>query len=237
MKKSMLRKVLLLACSAVLLVCLSVGATLAYLTSQDTVTNTFTVGKVDITLDEAAIEEDEKTGNWVEDSTKPRVEDGNAYHLMPGLTYAKDPTVTVLKGSEPSYVRILVTINKIDKLMEIFPDSYNEELGIFMLEDFVGDTWNSTVWPCNSVTANTDGTYTYEFRHNGIVTTEASKNNVLPDLFEKIVVPGDVTNAQLANLNGLNIEVVAQAIQAAGFSDADAAWKEFKAPAVSTPGT
>lgn len=236
MKKSMLRKVLLLACSAVLLVCLSVGATLAYLTSQDTVTNTFTVGKVDITLDEAAIKEDKATGDWVEDSTKARVE-GNAYHLMPGLTYAKDPTVTVIAGSEPSYVRILVTINKIDKLMEIFPDSYNEELGIFMLEDFVGDTWNSTVWPCNSVTDNTDGTYTYEFRHNGIVTTEASKNNVLPDLFEKIVVPGDVTNAQLANLDGLNIEVVAQAIQAAGFSDADAAWKEFKAPAVPTPGT
>lgn len=236
MKKSMLRKVLLLACSAVLLVCLSVGATLAYLTSQDTVTNTFTVGKVDITLDEAAIKEDKATGNWVEDSSKSRTE-GNAYHLMPGLTYAKDPTVTVKAGSEPSYVRILVTINKIDKLMEIFPDSYNKELKIFMLEDFVGGTWNSTVWPCNSVTANTDGTYTYEFRHNGIVTTEASKNNVLPDLFEKIVVPGDVTNAQLADLNGLNIKVVAQAIQAAGFSDADAAWKEFKAPATSTPGT
>lgn len=237
MKKSMLRKVLLLACSAVLLVCLSVGATLAYLTSQtEEVKNTFTVGKVAITLDEAAIEEDEKTGNWVEDSDATRVKT-NAYHLMPGLTYAKDPTVTVIADSEPSYVRILVTINKIDKLMEIFPDSYNEELGIFMLEDFVGDTWNSTVWPCNSVTANTDGTYTYEFRHNGIVTTEASKNNVLPDLFEKIVVPGDVTNAQLADLDGLNIKVVAQAIQAAGFSDADAAWKEFKAPAVSTPGT
>lgn len=236
MKKSMLRKVLLLACSAVLLVCLSVGATLAYLTSQDTVTNTFTVGKVDITLDEAAIKEDKATGNWVEDSSKSRTE-GNAYHLMPGLTYAKDPTVTVKAGSEPSYVRILVTINKIDKLMEIFPDSYNKELKIFMLEDFVGGTWNSTVWPCNSVTANTDGTYTYEFRHNGIVTTEASKNNVLPDLFEKIVVPGDVTNAQLADLNGLNIKVVAQAIQAAGFSDADAAWKEFKAPATSTHGT
>ena len=58
MKKSMLRKVLLLACSAVLLVCLSVGATLAYLTSNDTVVNTFTVGKVAITLDETDVKLD-----------------------------------------------------------------------------------------------------------------------------------------------------------------------------------
>ena len=53
MKNSKLRKVLLLACSAVLLVCLSVGATFAYLTSTDSVTNTFTVGNVQIKLDEA----------------------------------------------------------------------------------------------------------------------------------------------------------------------------------------
>ena len=57
MKNSKLRKVLLLACSAVLLVCLSVGATLAYLTSTDTVKNTFTVGKVAITLDEVNVDE------------------------------------------------------------------------------------------------------------------------------------------------------------------------------------
>ena len=55
---SKLRRILLTVCSAALLVCVTVGATVAYLTSTETVTNTFTVGKVDITLDEAAIKQD-----------------------------------------------------------------------------------------------------------------------------------------------------------------------------------
>lgn len=42
---------------AVLLVAASVMGTLAYLTSTDTVKNTFTVGKVAITLDEAEVTE------------------------------------------------------------------------------------------------------------------------------------------------------------------------------------
>ena len=54
MKKT--RKILLMAACAVLLVCISVGATVAYLTSTDTVTNTFTVGQVAITLDEAKVD-------------------------------------------------------------------------------------------------------------------------------------------------------------------------------------
>ena len=49
------RKVLMIALCAVLLVSISVMGTMAYLTSQDTVTNTFTVGKVAINLDEADV--------------------------------------------------------------------------------------------------------------------------------------------------------------------------------------
>ena len=53
--KRMLRKFLLLTSSALLLVSLTVGVTLAYLTDTDEVDNTFTVGNVAITLDEAPI--------------------------------------------------------------------------------------------------------------------------------------------------------------------------------------
>ena len=54
MKNSKLRRILLTLACAVLLVSLSVGATLAYLTSTPTkVTNTFVVGEVKIELDEA----------------------------------------------------------------------------------------------------------------------------------------------------------------------------------------
>ena len=52
------RKALLLSLCAVLLVVASVMGTMAYLTSTDTVTNTFTVGNVQIKLDEAAVNPD-----------------------------------------------------------------------------------------------------------------------------------------------------------------------------------
>lgn len=51
-------KALLLSLCAVLLVAASVFGTMAYLTSNDSVVNTFTVGSVSITLDEADVKTD-----------------------------------------------------------------------------------------------------------------------------------------------------------------------------------
>ena len=51
-------KALLVVACALLLVAASVFGTMAYLTSTDTVTNTFTVGKVAIKLDEAKVNTD-----------------------------------------------------------------------------------------------------------------------------------------------------------------------------------
>ena len=45
------RRIALIACSALALVALSVGVTIAYLSDNDTVKNTFTVGSVGIVLD------------------------------------------------------------------------------------------------------------------------------------------------------------------------------------------
>ena len=92
MKKT--SKALLLMLCAVLLVAASVLGTMAYLTSQDSVTNTFTVGKVAITLDEAKVNPD---GTPVTGANRV---DTNTYHLLPGHSYTKDPTVHVADGSE-----------------------------------------------------------------------------------------------------------------------------------------
>ena len=50
-------KTVLLCISVVILVFASVMGTLAYLSDTDEVVNTFTVGNVDITLDEADVDE------------------------------------------------------------------------------------------------------------------------------------------------------------------------------------
>ena len=55
MKMKARNKILLLALCMAALIAVSVLGTMAYLTSTDKVINTFTVGKVDIKLDEAKV--------------------------------------------------------------------------------------------------------------------------------------------------------------------------------------
>lgn len=101
-------KALMLVLCAVLLVTASVLGTMAYLTSTDQVVNTFTVGKVAITLDEAQVKED---GTPVADAARVKE---NAYHLLPGHGYTKDPTVHVQANSEDSFIFVKVE-NGIEK--------------------------------------------------------------------------------------------------------------------------
>lgn len=108
MKKMNSRKVTLVLLSIILILCATIGGTLAWLMdTTDPVTNTFTVGKIEITLDEAKVDED---GNFLKGTTKvnnladaDRVTQ-NKYQAIPGKTYSKDPTLTVKKGNEKCYL-------------------------------------------------------------------------------------------------------------------------------------
>ena len=95
-------KALLLALCAVLLVAASVLGTMAYLTSQAEVTNTFTVGSVSITLDEAPVDANGEA------TTGDRVT-ANSYKLMPGHEYDKDPTIHVAANSEDCWLFVQIT--------------------------------------------------------------------------------------------------------------------------------
>ncbi len=88
---------------------------MAYLTSTTgTVTNTFTVGKVEITLDEAPTD-----AYGVADTSADRITTGNKYKLIPGHSYTKDPIITVKADSEPCYVFVKV----VDGLANIEADT------------------------------------------------------------------------------------------------------------------
>lgn len=251
MKKSMLRKVLLLACSAVLLVCLSVGATLAYLTSTDTVENTFTVGKVKITLDETLTTADGKPAKSVEEvgaegevttsivpvdegETPDRVK-ANEYHLMPGHTYTKDPTVTVLADTEPCYIRIRMTITNYDKLVQALKACNDRkapgetQLTIADVIDIDTVTWDPQAERSNADAGVFEYWLNYEYNGTkfGYEYPGTPEKETLPALFEEINVPGEFTDKEIELINGLKIEIVAEAIQADGFANADAAWAAF----------
>ena len=83
----MKKKTLALLLIAVLLIGGAAGGTLAYLTDQTgPVVNTFTVGNVNITLEETTTD----------------------FKMVPGTEIAKDPIVTVLKGSVACYLFVRV---------------------------------------------------------------------------------------------------------------------------------
>lgn len=212
MKRS---KPLVLALCAVLLVAATILGTVAYLQDTAEVVNTFTVGNVHLKLDEAVVDENGETQG------DERTESGNAYHLIPGQTYTKDPTVTVLKGSEESYVRMLVTINCYDELATIFDDPF--------LPQYFVEGWDNTVWVSTEVISKDEdaNTATYEFRYFETVKAEKDTDLVLDALFDTVTVPNTMTGAQLETIADLEISVEAHAIQASGFADADEAWEAF----------
>ena len=209
----MKKKLILTLLSIVLLLTMGVMSTLAFLTDRDKVVNVFTVGDVQITLDEAKVTPD---GNPVDPAERVQQ---NEYHLLPGLSYTKDPTLTVKANSELSYIRILVTIEQMDKIQAA--------LGQDFLPETVVTGWDSALSPCVAPVNNADGSYTYEFRYAQTVDTMDGKDLELKPLFTSFTVPGKLTGAQMQTLKDVKIVVEGHAIQANPFTSADEAWAAF----------
>ena len=209
-------KALLLTLCAVLLVTASVLGTMAYLTSTASVENTFTVGSVAIKLDEAKANPD---GSLVGNADRVKA---NSYKLLPGHTYNKDPMVTVLNGSEASYIKMTVTFSKAKELDAIFDPNGADMTNIF-------NGYDSANWIYKGNTKNaTANTRTYEFWYKKAVGAPTA-DVALDALFDSITVPGTITNEQLATIEGMTITVNAYAIQADGFETEAAAWAAFDA--------
>ena len=215
-RKNMKKKLLIMSVAMVLVCAFAVGMTIAYLTSTDEVVNTFTVGNVRIKLDEAAANPD---GSLVPNADRVKA---NSYKLIPGHTYNKDPMVTVLSGSESSYIKMTVTVTKSAELDAIFGED-----GANLMSIFKG--YDETTWIYKYNTENTGkNTRTYEFWYKEPVA--ASTADVpLDALFDSITVPGTITNTQLGTIEGMTITVNAYAIQADGFATPEAAWAAYNA--------
>lgn len=185
MKKQV--KVFLLCLCVVALIGATLAGTLAYLTDQAEVTNTFTVGKVAITMDEAKVD---AAG---EATSEPRVTE-NSYHLIPGKTYDKDPTIHILEGSEESWLFVRVA-NGLEGL-EGAPS--------------VADQMAANGWVLLDAQ---NGIYSYSQK-------VAAKQDVT--VFETLTIGefADLSNLPA----DATIHLTAYAIQADGFDSAAAAW-------------
>lgn len=91
----MKKKTIALIVSLVLVLGCVVGGTIAWLTdTTDSLVNTFTVGNVDITLEETNVD-----GNSAL---------ANDYKMIPNTAITKDPKVTVVAGSEACWLFVKV---------------------------------------------------------------------------------------------------------------------------------
>ena len=183
------------ALCACALVAGSVAATVAYLTSEDDVVNTFTVGTLEISLDEADID----------DSSEGDRDKANEYKLIPGQTYAKDPTVHFPATNEAAYLFVKVE-NGIAAIEAEAGDGYEK-----VATQIVGNGWIPL-----------EGDVYYRI---------AVDADALQDfqVFKEFKIAGAVDNATLAgyatqgNAESV-INVTAYAIQESGFDTAAAAW-------------
>lgn len=188
--------------SVCLVVCLLataiIGTTLAYFTDTAKVTNTFTVGNVEITMDEAWVNAygeklDEDGEVWEEGANLAGRVTANNYKLIPGRSYTKDPTIHVDADSEDCY--LFVTID-------------NGISGVIEALDLDGWTYVAK------------GNYYYYGEGKGTV---MSKNGEAV-VFSGFTVLTTVDADGLKAVNGEQIVVNAYAVQADGFDTAQLAW-------------
>ena len=195
----MKKKIVSLALVASLLALVIVGGTLAYFTDTEDATNTFTVGNVDIVLDE---------GGWTDKIT-----------VAPNVNYDKEPVVYNV-GDNEAWIRVDVTLsdynafkaaadaNDIDDLWSMFTDVNN----------------NTAKWTRLADITDTDdkGTITFRFYYNTLLAAGTNTGALFTD-FE---IPAAFDNdemAAIADPNGkFTIDIVAYAIQDADNYDSAA---------------
>lgn len=185
------------------------GVSLAWLVSQSTtVENTFSIGKVAITLDEAKVDvygdKVDNNGDSVIDD-KDRVT-ANTYKIVPGEEYTKDPIVHVAVESEPCYVYVKL----VNPLVPIIADTTIEA-------QMTANGW--------SLLDATNGIWVY----NTIVDAREEAKNI--PVFASFTIKGDeVSNTddavnKISDYENAKILVTAYAVQSANMASAQDAWE------------
>lgn len=190
----------LMALCALLLVVATVFSTMAYLVSQASVKNTFTIGKVKIDMDETNQEHDP------DDPTSPPRDKENEYDLTPGSKHIKDPIIHVDEKSQESYLFVRV-VNNLAGLVE----EGEEVLPTIVATSDIQTQMTKNGW---YLVPNETDVYYYE------KTVAGTDEDTDIEVFESITIPDTITDADLEKYekyyedkNSPTIEVYAYAIQ------------------------
>ena len=217
------KSILMAAITVMLVAVLVVGGTLAYFTDTKSATNTFTVGDVKIKLDESN----------VNDPDGDRVTSNEYTGMLPGIQYKKDPVVTNT-GNNDAYVRAVVTIENGMNWLGFYYDDASTFPQVEAFEKLICNTlgtgWEIVGFKNVMSTQDhptSDTVVTLEYK--GVL----KAGGVTSAMFENIMLPAKMTASDITTRvaqNGvLHIDVVAQAIQADGFTSWNDAFKAFDA--------
>ena len=207
MKKKILALCLVVALAATAVI----GGTLAYFTDTKEATNTFTVGNVEIKLDEAVPGEQGK-----------RTEEGVEYTgIVPGVAYGKDPIVTNT-GANDAYVRLKVRVENGLNWMGLYGATNPSAESNFtaMINNTLGADWEVADIDMG-INNGLDG-----MSSDVIVTLNYTKllapDAKTPAAFTEFKLPDSATakdiTTRISQDGSFAIVVTAEAIQAEGFN-------------------
>ncbi|MEA4955717.1 MAG: SipW-dependent-type signal peptide-containing protein [Pseudoflavonifractor sp.] len=220
------KSILIAGLSVMIIASMAIAGTLAYFTNTQTATNTFTVGNVAITLNEAPVS---KTGDtWTADPTAARVTENAYSNVYPGAVLPKDPTVTVNTGSSDAYVRVKATVSHAAAWKAACAAH-----GITDLTTIFGGYVDAN-WSRAAITEDTQmDTITYIYNYvGGANAGRLAADGTTGALFTSVTIPAGFTSAELSAIganNGFTMNIVSDAIQAEGFANVTAAFTAFDA--------
>ena len=204
------------------------GGTLAYLQDTKAVKNTFTTGKVYITLDEQKLDGSGRTTETQD------------YKLLPAMSVTKDPTITLNEGSEAAYLAAVIKVKlpnaDLDLMkgetMNLIHDTHEDMLMVGGLLE--GSEYVQSVTPKdhplsgknNMLVYGTEDYSIYQIPNSAeeewtiyMFFEDAKTEGTEIKLFDTIKVPATWGNAEMAAVQGMTIEVTAYGVQAYGFDD------------------
>ncbi|MGN0784260.1 MAG: SipW-dependent-type signal peptide-containing protein [Candidatus Aphodomorpha sp.] len=223
----MTKKALTILLAISLVALLAAGGAIAYLTSTDSVKNTFTVGNVKIVLDEAKVTKG-NDGTWTAGTDRVKANDyGTVY---PGAELPKDPTVHNT-GANAAYIRAEVNVsNALNIFADLYPDAptigqdgYKDML--LRIVDPLGSGWSIVDVTFGDTMDYSSGRFDAKFilKYDAAL---ASGESTTP-MFTKVIVPTAMQSGREYLFK--EITVTAQAIQADGFASWEAAFAAYDA--------
>lgn len=183
----MKKKIISLCLVAALVVVAIAGTSLAYFTDKDAKTNTFTLGNVDIELNEE---------KWAAPTA-----------AVPDVEYAKDPVVANI-GENDAWIRVDVTLSDAAAFTAAAAKHQITDLATI----FAGHDETKWTLAGEPVYNNKNDTLTYSYYYNTVLAVDESTE----PLFTSVTIPAVFDNDDMKEIGAdFTIDVTAHAIQTA----------------------